>query len=51
MAEISERALWSYWKRTGKGECMAVSEEEMKFGRNVAVLEAAGIATTMASKR
>jgi hypothetical protein len=30
---------------------MAVSEEKTKFGRNEAVLEAAGIAVTMDSER
>ena len=48
---VSERALWSQWNRSSRGECMAVSEDMTKFGRNEAVLEAAGIAVTMDSER
>ncbi|MGL9173635.1 hypothetical protein, partial [Salmonella sp. C3210] len=49
--EASERALWSQWNRPVKGECMAVSGMKKKFGRNDAVLPAAGIAVTKDSKR
>ena len=36
---------------TTEGECMTVSAEKTKFGRNDTVLEAAGIAVTMDSER